>query len=60
MQQDRDGRGEARAVARDHDRPVGARYIETDSAVFALMHIVRHVSQQRRQIDVLPRDRKFL
>ena len=51
---------EPRAIARHHHRSVRHAYIETHTAVFALMHIARHVSEKRREIDLVTRDRKFV
>jgi hypothetical protein len=60
MQQRRDGRTKPRAVAGHRDRLVRHAYLEADPAVVALMHIARHVTQKRREIDLLPRDCEFV
>src|SRR6185503_8439652 len=60
MQQRRDGGGEARAIACHDDRVVRRAYLEAYSAVVALMHITRHVSEKRREIELLPCDREFV
>ena len=54
MQQRLDGRCEAYAIASHCDRLIRRTYLEVDPAVVALMHIARHLTKKRREIDLLP------
>ena len=57
MQQHRDGRGESRAIAGHRDRTIRNVNFKLHPAVFALMHISRHLCYKGAEIDLLARDR---